>query len=107
MDASVKRCKCGVSYGPPFDSCPVCKPAVKTAAPEAPTPKKSTAKRHLLYVNRAAVSKLIRENDRRAGEDFMIHLDEWLHRKIIQACKTRNGGKITLDVTMAGHVGIK
>jgi len=107
--AHSKRCKCGLSYD--GESCPLCppkRPAPVATPPKAPALTKPLAtKRHLIYLNRKAVARTIRENGRRAGEDFLQHLDEWIHRKITRACEVRNGGKKTLDVTVAGHVGIK
>lgn len=58
------------------------------------------------YLRVSAVKALIRENDRRAGADFLELLDRMVERKVRAACKTHNGSKKTLDVTVAGYVGI-
>lgn len=105
--ASQKRCRCGLTYDGP--ACPLCAPAVQHPPREEskPVEKPLVTKRHLIYLNRKAVAKTIRQHGRRAGEEFLQHLDEWLHRKLVRACEVKNGGKKTLDASVAGHVGIK
>lgn len=43
---------------------------------------------------------------RRVGAPFLDVLEAHVCRKLEAACRVHNGGKITLDATIAGHVGI-
>jgi len=58
------------------------------------------------FLNAAAVKKAIQENGRRAGREFLVALDEHVEHKILAACRTRNGTKITLDRSVAQHLGL-
>ena len=103
---SRKRCpSCKVEFGPPFEKCPVC---CGDPGPAEPAPvQAATTKRHLRYIQRTAVRKLVGETGKRCSEEALVHLDEWIHRKIQQACRAHNGGRKTIDACVLGQVGIK
>ena len=61
----------------------------------------------MALINSKAVKDLIKANDRRAGASFMAALEAHIESKILAACRTHNGGKKTLDRTIASVVGIK
>lgn len=100
-----------MTYDQSFSGCPVCRPTATVAPPAVkeapPAPALGAGKRHLVYINRKAVSQLVREHGRRSGEEFLVQLDEWVGRAVKRACGIRNGGKKTLDACVAGHAGIK
>lgn len=57
-------------------------------------------------INVTQIKKLAKENNRRVGRDFLIALESDIHNKIMKACKTHNGGKITLDSGIAAYLKI-
>jgi len=59
------------------------------------------------FINKKAIKDLAKEHGRRVGRDFMNALDLYIEHKIIAACKEHNGGKITLDNSLAYHVGLR
>jgi hypothetical protein len=59
------------------------------------------------YIVESKVKKLIREQGKIPGKEFLLALDIFVAVKIKQACKVHNGGKKTLDATVAGYAGIK
>jgi hypothetical protein len=69
------------------------------------TPQKRQVRR--AFINRKLVRELARSQGRRVGRSFMYALEDFVRRKIDQACKVHNGGKVTLDSSVAGYVGIK
>ena len=58
-------------------------------------------------LNHKAVRDLITKEGRRCGRDFIAALEAHVEAKIQQACGVHNGGKKTLDRTIAQYVGIK
>lgn len=59
------------------------------------------------YINKKAVTKLIQSYGKRAGKDFLLSLDVHIENRIRSACEVHNGGKKTLDSSVAGYVGIR
>lgn len=59
------------------------------------------------YINSSAVRKLCHQLGRRAGKDFLTQLNALVARKTAAACGVHNGGKKTLDASVAGFVGIR
>ena len=47
-----------------------------------------------------------RTKDRRVGQDFMTMLDEKVREFLQKACAVHNGSKVTLDIDVAGYVGL-
>ena len=56
------------------------------------------------YIRTAFVKQLAKEHNKRVGKDFLLVLDSFVEEKIIKACETKNGSKITLDADVAGFV---
>lgn len=56
------------------------------------------------YIRTAFVKQLAKEYNKRVGKDFLLALDAFVEEKIIKACETKNGSKITLDADVAGFV---
>ena len=61
----------------------------------------------LQFIRAAQVRRLIVAHNRRAGADFLATLDQFVKERVERACAVHNGGKVTLDPTVAGFVGIK
>ena len=60
-----------------------------------------------MLLNVSQVKEVCKKNGRRCGRDFIHQLDMFVHQKIKDACAQHNGGKITLDATVAEFVGIR
>lgn len=60
--------------------------------------------------NHFIVTKQVRRfcnaNGRRISPDFVVCLNALIRAKLTAACAVHNGGKITLDASVAAHVGI-
>jgi hypothetical protein len=63
--------------------------------------------RATFLLNHAKVRRLAKENGKRISPEFMAQLEGFLRRKIAAACAVHNGGRKTLDASIAGYVGIK
>lgn len=59
------------------------------------------------FIKANAVKKYVKEKGRRTGKDFLAALDDHIKHKLDVAARTHNGGKLTLDATLAVFVGIK
>ena len=59
-----------------------------------------------MLVNQKAIKDYCKKRGRRVGADFMEQLNRYLSIKLSQACKIHNGGKITLDESVANYVGL-
>lgn len=81
--------------------------AGQASADKPVTPASDRPKRPLpTYLKGHKVKALIKQLGRRSGDEFILLLDKYVEKKIKQACEVHNGGKKTLDATVAGHVGI-
>ncbi len=58
------------------------------------------------YINKTNIKKLVNAQGKRAGKDFLFQLDLMIERKVIKACSVHNGGKKTLDSSVASYIGI-
>jgi hypothetical protein len=56
------------------------------------------------FLKVSGVRKRIKHNGKRVSEEFILALDAFIRRKIDAACRVHNGGKKTLDASIAGHV---
>lgn len=56
--------------------------------------------RYLVVSN---VKKLAKQNQRRVGKDFLSTLDAQIEEWIVRACQIHNGGKRTLDASLAAY----
>lgn len=59
-----------------------------------------------MLVNQKAIKDFCKKRNRRVSPSFLHAIDKFLIVKLKQACRTHNGGKITLDDSVAGYVGI-
>jgi len=55
------------------------------------------------YIKPAAVKKLIKSHGKRTAAEFILALDAYVERAIIRAASEHNGGKKTVDASVAGH----
>ena len=58
------------------------------------------------YLVTSRVRALAKSHGKRIGADFLATLDQFVKERIDRACSQHNGGKITLDQTIARFVGI-
>lgn len=58
------------------------------------------------YIKESKVRKRVNSLGKRAGRDFLLQLDIMIEQKVKQACEVHNGGKKTLDESIAVYVGI-
>jgi hypothetical protein len=55
------------------------------------------------YIKPAAVKKLIKSHGKRTAAEFLLALDNYVERAVIRAASEHNGGKKTVDASVAGH----
>ena len=55
------------------------------------------------FIKPAAVKKLIKMHGKRTAAEFLLALDNYVERAIIRAASEHNGGKKTVDASVAGH----
>lgn len=55
------------------------------------------------YIKPAAVKKLIKSHGKRTASEFLLALDNYVERAVIRAVSEHNGGKKTVDASVAGH----
>lgn len=48
-----------------------------------------------------------KERGRRVSTEALQILDSFINTKLDRACKTHNGGKVTLDATVLAFVGVR
>jgi hypothetical protein len=56
------------------------------------------------YIKTANVKKFAQSHGKRAGKDFCEALDRLVERKLLQALAEHNGGKLTLDASLAAYI---
>ena len=59
------------------------------------------------YLNKKAIKDYCKQRDRRVGKSFIEILERVVERHLKNACEAHNGGKVTLDETVAGYIGLK
>jgi len=59
---------------------------------------------HIKFLNQSAVRSLVKENGKRSSQEFLLALDDLVRRRVNAACNIHNGGRVTLDATVLGHV---
>jgi len=65
-----------------------------------------TVKRKIKFIVKSHARKFVQDRDKRLGSDFLQELDRFIERKLLECCRTPNGGKKTLDATVANFRGI-
>lgn len=59
----------------------------------------------MTYLVVSKIKALARENNRRVGHGFLKALDARVREMVIGACRVHNGGKKTLDYSVAEFSG--
>lgn len=52
------------------------------------------------YIRTSGIRKLVKEQDKRCGADFLNALDKHVYELVCRCCKTFNGHRKTLDSTL-------
>lgn len=58
------------------------------------------------YIKVAPLKKLALANKKRLSTEFLVALDEMVKAKIIEACSIHNGGRKTIDISIAAYTGV-
>lgn len=62
----------------------------------------------LYYIKAKNIRDCVKGHNKRVSREFLAALDRYVHSKILQSVKEHNGGKKTLDASVAGYIlGIK
>ena len=56
------------------------------------------------YIKPAAIRKAVKAAGKRTSTEFLDALDRYVERAIQRAIAEHNGGKKTIDASVAGHV---
>lgn len=56
------------------------------------------------YIKTSAIKKFAKANGKRVSADFLATLDRWVEAKVLLATKEHNGGKKTMDSSVAGYI---
>lgn len=56
------------------------------------------------YIKTAAIRKAIKAAGKRTSTEFLDALDRYVERAVQRAIAEHNGGKKTIDASVAGHV---
>ena len=59
------------------------------------------------FLNKKAIRDYCKQRDRRAGKAFIEIMERVIERHLKNACEAHNGGKVTLDETVAGYIGLR
>ena len=59
-----------------------------------------------MSVNQKAIKDFCKKRGRRVSPSFLHAINKFMTVKLKQSCRTHNGGKITLDDSVAGYVGM-
>ena len=55
------------------------------------------------YIKPSAVKALIKKHGKRTASEFLLALDHYVERAVLRAVAEHNGGKKTVDASVAGH----
>lgn len=83
-------------------------PQPETSQPEN---QETTTTKVPTIIKQHLVRKLVKENGKRIAQDVLDSMEDALKRRIVAACNVHNGGKKTIDLTVAqaagliGHIG--
>jgi hypothetical protein len=56
------------------------------------------------YIKTSSVKKFAKSHGKRVSAEFLSALDRWVENKVLLATKEHNGGKKTLDASLAGYI---
>jgi hypothetical protein len=59
---------------------------------------------NIQYIKASLIKKLAKSHGKRVSKQFLVALDGYVEKKILLACETHNGGKVTLDEGIAQHL---
>lgn len=59
---------------------------------------------NIQYIKASLIKKLAKSHGKRVSKQFLVALDGYVEKKILLACETHNGGKVTLDEGIAHHL---
>jgi hypothetical protein len=57
-----------------------------------------------VYIKTSSVKKFAKSHGKRVSADFLFALDRWVENKVLLATKEHNGGKKTMDASVAGYI---
>ena len=57
-----------------------------------------------VYIKTSAIKKFAKTHGKRVSADFLAALDQWVESKVLLATKEHNGGKKTMDSSVAGYI---
>lgn len=55
------------------------------------------------YIKPSAVRKAVKEAGKRTSKEYLEALDRYVERAVLRALAEHNGGKLTIDASVAGH----
>ena len=56
------------------------------------------------YIKSTAVRKFLKSQGRRVSSEFLLFLDRHIETKLLLASKEHNGGKKTVDTSIAAYI---
>ena len=59
------------------------------------------------FLNKKAIKDFCKDRGKRVGKGFIHSLEYTIEHYLRAACDTHDGGKITMDETIARYVGLK
>jgi hypothetical protein len=57
-----------------------------------------------VYIKTSSIKKFAKSHGKRVSADFLAALDRWVESKVLLATKEHNGGKKTMDASVAGYI---
>lgn len=57
-----------------------------------------------VYIKTSSIKKFAKSHGKRVSSDFLAALDRWVENKVLLATKEHNGGKKTMDSSLAGYI---
>lgn len=57
-----------------------------------------------VYIKTSSIKKFAKSHGKRVSSDFLAALDRWVENKVLLATKEHNGGKKTMDASVAGYI---
>jgi hypothetical protein len=56
------------------------------------------------YIKTANVKKFCKSHGKQVSKDFLEALERHLEKKLLQAINEHNGGKVRMDIALAGYI---
>ena len=64
----------------------------------------STTHMKQYYIKTANVKKFCKSHGKQVSKDFLEALERHLEKKLLQAINEHNGGKVRMDIALAGYI---